>query len=82
MSNSPDAMTKRKAYIKERVDRMCYFYWDFNQDMQIRQHFNRHFKEERERERQGYLRNMCLAEGTASAKALGKKCASEAQGPE
>jgi len=25
---------------------------------------------------------MCLAEGTASAKALGKKCASEAQGPE
>ena len=36
MSNSPDAMKKRKACIKERVDRMCYFYWDFNQDMRIR----------------------------------------------
>ena len=51
MSNSTDAMKKRKACIKERVDRMCYFYWDFNQDMRIRQHFNRHLKEERERER-------------------------------
>lgn len=36
MFNSSDAMKKKKAYIKERVDRMCYFYWDFNQDMQIR----------------------------------------------